>query len=263
MIFDTHAHYDDRAFDEDREELIRRFDELGIGAVTDPGSTKESIPLIAELTRKHSRIYGALGIHPSECAEMTEQDLEEIRKLLHLPKMVAVGEIGLDYHWDTPERELQKHWFRRQLELARQERLPVIIHSRDAAADTLEILRECHAEEIGGVIHCYSYSAELSQEFLDLGFYLGVGGVVTFRNGKKLKETVRRTPLERIVLETDSPYMAPEPHRGERNSSLLLRYVVNEIAKIKEVAPEEVIRTTWNNACALYRMDPAETGRPE
>ena len=263
MIFDTHAHYDDRAFDEDRGELIRRFDELGIGAVTDPGSTKESIPLIAELTRKYSRIYGALGIHPSECAEMTEQDLEEIRKMLRLPKMVAVGEIGLDYHWDTPERELQKHWFRRQLELARQERLPVIIHSRDAAADTLEILRECRAEEIGGVIHCYSYSAELSKEFLDLGFYLGVGGVVTFRNGKRLKETVRRTPLERIVLETDSPYMAPEPHRGERNSSQLLRYVVNEIAKIKEVTPEEVTRTTWNNACALYRLDPAGTGRPE
>lgn len=185
MIFDTHAHYDDEAFDEDREVLIGRFEELGIGAVTDPGSTKESIAKIIELTERHKRIYGALGIHPSECGEMTEEDLEEIRRGLHLPKMVAVGEIGLDYHWDTPERELQRHWFRRQLELAGEENMPVIIHSRDAAADTLSILKECGAGETGGVIHCYSYSPELASEFLKLGFFLGIGGVVTFRNGKK------------------------------------------------------------------------------
>lgn len=150
MIFDTHAHYDDDAFDEDREALIGRFEELGIGAVTDPGSTKESIAKIIELTKRHKRIFGALGIHPSECGEMTEEDLEEIRRGLHLSKMVAVGEIGLDYHWDTPERELQRHWFRRQLELAGEENMPVIIHSRDAAADTLSILKECRAGELGG-----------------------------------------------------------------------------------------------------------------
>ena len=172
-----------------------------------------------------------------------------------MPKMVAVGEIGLDYHWDTPERELQRHWFRRQLELAGEENMPVIIHSRDAAADTLSILKECRAGELGGVIHCYSYSPELASEFLKLGFFLGIGGVVTFRNGKKLKETVRETPLDRIVLETDSPYMAPEPHRGERNSSLFLRYVVRQIAEIKKLSPETVIEETWKNACRLYRLD--------
>ena len=255
MIFDTHAHYDDAAFDEDREEVIGRFGELGIGAVTDPGSTMESLDRIIALVGAHANIYGALGIHPSECAEMTEKDLERIRQGLRLPKMVAVGEIGLDYHWDTPERKLQQHWFRRQLDLAREEGKPVIIHSRDAAADTLQILRECRAEEIGGVIHCYSYSAELAPEFWRMGFFLGVGGIVTFRNGKKLKETVRKTPLERIVLETDSPYMAPEPHRGERNSSLLLRYVVRQIAEIKELPAEAVVEQTWKNACRLYRME--------
>lgn len=255
MIFDTHAHYDDVAFDEDREEVLARFEEFGIEAVTDPGSTLESLDRIITLAGTHANIYGALGIHPSECGEMTEKDLEKIRQGFRLPKMVAVGEIGLDYHWDTPEREVQKHWFRRQLDLAREEKKPVIIHSRDAAADTLQILREGRAEETGGVIHCYSYSAEMAPEFLRLGFFLGVGGVVTFRNGKKLKETVRQTPLERIVLETDSPYMAPEPHRGERNSSLFLRYVVRQIAEIKELPAETVMEQTWKNACRLYRID--------
>ena len=252
MIFDTHAHYDDEAFDEDREVLIGRFEELGIGAVTDPGSTKESIAKIIELTERHKRIYGALGIHPSECGEMTEEDLEEIRRGLHLPKMVAVGEIGLDYHWDTPERELQRHWFRRQLELAGEENMPVIIHSRDAAADTLSILKECGAGEAGGVIHCYSYSREMAQEFIKMGYYIGVGGVVTFKNAKKLKETVEAIPLERILLETDCPYMAPEPHRGTRNDSSNIPFVIAKIAELKGITAEEVERVTEENAVRLF-----------
>ncbi len=254
MIFDTHAHYDDMAFEQDRAQLLERFRPLGIGAVTDPGSTYESLELICQLTERYSWIYGAMGIHPSECAAMTEQWMEEIENFLQKSKMVAVGEIGLDYHWEEPGREWQQHWFRRQLQLARKVNKPVIIHSRDAAADTMRILKEEHAGEIGGVIHCYSYSPELAQEFLQMGFYIGVGGVVTFKNGKKLKETVQQIPLEKIVLETDSPYMAPEPNRGQRNSSLNLRYVAAAIAELKGISSEKVIEQTWQNALDLYRI---------
>lgn len=253
LIFDTHAHYDDNAFQEDQQALLEQFGALGIGAVTDPGSTYESLDRIVSLTQRYPWIYGAMGIHPSECEDMTEKWLCEIEEKMQLPQMVAVGEIGLDYHWEEPERQKQQYWFRRQLQLARKINCPVIIHSRDAAEDTLRILREEQASEVGGVIHCYSYSPELAQSFLELGFYIGVGGVVTFKNGKKLKETVRRIPLERIVLETDSPYMAPEPHRGERNCSLFLRYVVQTIAELKGTVAEEVTEQTWQNACSLYR----------
>ena len=254
MIFDTHAHYDDNAFAEDRAELLGSFHELGIGAVTDPGSTHESLDLICNLMQEYDWIYGAMGIHPSECKDMTEDWIEEIRKKLQYPRMVAVGEIGLDYHWDEPAKEWQQHWFRRQLQLAREVNLPVIIHSRDAAADTLTILKEERAADVGGVIHCYSYSPELAEDFLQMGFYIGVGGVVTFKNGRKLKETVHRIPLERIVLETDSPYMAPEPNRGKRNASPYLRYVAQTIAEIKGITAEEVKEQTWKNAHRLYRI---------
>lgn len=259
LIFDTHAHYDDNAFQEDQQALLEQFGNLGIGAVTDPGSTYESLDRIITLTQHYPRIYGALGIHPSECENMTEEWLREIEEKMKLPQMVSVGEIGLDYHWEEPQRQKQQYWFRQQLRLARRIDRPVIIHSRDAAEDTLRILREEGAGEVGGVIHCYSYSPQMAQPFLDLGFYVGVGGVVTFKNGKKLKETVRRIPLERIVLETDSPYMAPEPHRGERNSSLFLRYVVQTIAELKEIPAEEVVRQTWQNACRLYRLNSYKT----
>ena len=255
LIFDTHAHYDDNAFQEDQQELLEQFGDLGIGAVTDPGSTHESLDRIVELTQHYPWIYGALGIHPSECEDMTDEWLMEIEEKMKLPQMVSVGEIGLDYHWEAPQRSRQQYWFRQQLRLAGRLDRPVIIHSRDVAEDTLRILREEGAGEVGGVIHCYSYSPQLAQSFLDLGFYIGVGGVVTFKNGKKLKETVRQIPLERIVLETDSPYMAPEPHRGERNCSLFLRYVVQTIAELKETSAEEVVRQTWQNACRLYRLE--------
>lgn len=254
MIFDTHAHYDDDAFAADRDELLAQFAALGIGAVTDPGSTYESLGRIAELVAEYPQVYGALGIHPSECGAMTEDWIDEIRERMQQPRMVAVGEIGLDYHWEEPERERQQHWFRRQLRLARELQKPVIIHSRDAAADTLRILKEEKAEEMGGVIHCYSYSPELAGEFLNMGFFLGVGGVITFKNGRRLKETVRQIPLERIVLETDSPYLAPEPYRGHRNCSLYLRHVVAMIAELKGVTAERVAEQTWENAQLLYRL---------
>lgn len=254
MIFDTHAHYDDHKFDEDREELIAQLKPAGIGAVCNIASDLPSIDTTLEIAEKHADFYCALGIHPSECVPLTDEKLEEIRAKLHRPKAVAVGEIGLDYYWPEPSRDIQQKWFRRQLEMASEEHLPVVIHSRDAAKDTLDIMDESCNWDNGGVIHCFSYSVEMAREYRKRGFFIGVGGVVTFKNGKKLKEVVADTPLSQIVLETDSPYLAPVPYRGKRNSSLNLPYVVAEIARIKNVSEEEVEAVTWENGHRLYHI---------
>ncbi len=254
MIFDTHVHYDDPAFDEDRDSLIASLEKSGIGNVVDIGASIDTTRKALELAHKYDFIYAAVGVHPSEVEELTEDSFELLREWSEDGRCVAIGEIGLDYHWPEPGRELQKKWFRRQLDLARQKQLPVVIHSRDAAKDTVDIMKEEHAEEIGGVVHCFSYTKEIAKECLDMGFYIGVGGVVTFKNGKKLREVVEITPIEKILLETDCPYLAPEPYRGKRNSSLYLPYVVEEIAKIKNISPEEVIRITENNAKTMYNL---------
>lgn len=254
MIFDTHAHYDDEAFDEDREELLPGLPAGGIGRVVNIGSTVASCGKCLELAEKYEHVYAAVGVHPSETSELSEETFEKVGQQCLHPKCVAVGEIGLDYYWPEPGADLQKNWFERQLELAREVKKPVVIHSREACRDTLEILRACRAEEIGGVIHCYSYSREAAREFLNLGFFFGIGGVLTFQNARKLQEAVEYLPLDRIVLETDAPYLAPVPHRGKRNSSLNLPYVAAQLAKIKGISREEAVRSTWQNACRLYRM---------
>ena len=252
MIFDTHAHYDDEAFDEDREELLASLKENGIGAVTNIGASLESCRTTLKLAEAYPWMYGALGIHPSESGELTEEDMDWLQGLLGNEKIRAVGEIGLDYYWEEPEHEVQKKWFARQLDLARQARLPVIIHSRDAAKDTLDIMKAEKAGDMGGVIHCFSYAPEIAREYLDMGYYIGVGGVVTFKNAKKLKEVVKMLPPERILLETDCPYLAPVPYRGKRNSSLNLPYVAAAVAELKGMETEEVIRITNENARKLY-----------
>lgn len=173
-------------------------------------------------------------------------------------KIVAIGEIGLDYYWDEPAREIQKHWFDRQMELARDVDLPLIIHSRDAAQDTFEMMKAQNAGEIGGVIHCFSYGVEMARKFLEMGFYLGIGGVLTFKNGKKLREVVEYMPIEKLLLETDCPYLSPEPNRGKRNSSLNLPYVVEAISQIKGIDKEEVITITRENALRMYRIPRGE-----
>ena len=254
-IFDTHAHYDDEAFAEDREELLLSLPSQGIGRVVNVGSSLDSCKKTLELMDSYDYIYGAIGIHPSDTAELTESDMDWLKACCNHRKCVAVGEIGLDYYWDEPERELQKKWFVRQLELARQVKKPVIIHSREAARDTADILTEERAGEIGGVIHCYSYTKEMAKIYLDMGFFFGIGGVLTFNNAKKLKEAVEYIPMDRIVLETDSPYLAPVPNRGKRNSSGYLPYVVAAMARIKGLDEEEIRKTTWDNALRLYRMD--------
>ena len=211
MIFETHAHYDDEKFDGDREELIAELREAGIGPVINVGASIESTNTTLELVKKHDFMYAAVGVHPSDVDGLNEETFAWLAEQTRLDKTVAVGEIGLDYYWDK-EPEVQKNqriWFQKQMELARKADLPVIIHSRDAAEDTMRIMKEVHAEEIPGVIHCYSYSPEMAKEFVKMGYYIGVGGVVTFKNAKKLVQTVQEIPIERILLETDCPYMAP------------------------------------------------------
>lgn len=254
MIFDTHAHYDDPVYDKDREELFRTMRSEGVGIITDIGADIESTKRAVELSESYDFIYAAAGVHPSEVYSLEETDMDFLREAAKNSKVVAIGEIGLDYHYEDTVREVQKKWFVRQLEIAKETNLPVVIHSRDAAQDTLDIMKAEHAEEIGGVIHCFSYGWDMAKIYLDMGFYLGIGGVVTFKNAKKLKEVVQKAPLERLVLETDAPYLAPEPYRGKRNASHYLKYVINEIAVLRNLIPEEVILITEDNGKQMYRI---------
>lgn len=254
MIFETHAHYDDKQFDQDRENLLCSMQENGIETILNAGSSIEACRSIIVLTEQYEFLYGALGVHPSDITDLQEVDYEWLREKTKLPKIVAVGEIGLDYYWDKEEKvqKNQRYWFRRQLDLARERSLPVIIHSREAAQDTLRLMKEAHAEQIPGVVHCFSYSLEMALEYIKMGYYIGIGGVITFKNARKLKEAAANIPLERILLETDSPYLAPEPNRGTRNSSLNLKYIAGAIADIRNISVEEVIDTTRENARTLF-----------
>ena len=254
MIIDTHAHYDDEAFDADREVLFASMQEHGIEKLVNVCASIDGLQDTVKLIEKYPFIYGAVGVHPDDAEQMTEETLAEIRRISHMDKMIAIGEIGLDYYWhkEKKEHEIQQKMFRAQMEIAREEKLPFMIHSRDAAEDTLNIVREyMQGGMYGGIIHCFSYSREIAAEYLNMGLYLGIGGVVTFKNAKKLKEVVQYAPLSQLVLETDCPYMAPEPNRGKRNSSLYLPYVVQAIAELKQVSPEEVIEVTRENTDRL------------
>ena len=257
MIFDTHTHYDDDQFDEDRDALLLSLAESGVGAIANMGASMRGAKDSVALAKKYPFAYAAVGIHPDHAKELNEEEFAVLRTLAVEEKVVAIGEIGLDYYWDATEREEQKYWFKRQLSLAQELQLPVVIHSREAAADTLEIMKEAYEDsgrKLTGVIHCFSYGVEMAQEYLKMGFFLGVGGVATFKNGRKLKEVIEAAPLEKLVLETDCPYLAPVPFRGKRNSSDKLSYVIESIAEIKGVTTEEVERITWENACQLYRL---------
>ena len=254
MIIDTHAHYDDEQFDEDREEILGKMQDAGIGMIMDAGSTILSWDKIVKLTEEYPFVYGAIGVHPDEVGNLDETQFARMERLLDKEKIKAVGEIGLDYYWHKEEAEhkQQQEMFRAQMDIAREEKLPFMIHSRDAAEDTLEIVKEYMKKDMsGGIIHCFSYSKEIAAEYLKMGLYLGIGGVLTFKNAKKLKEVAAIAPLSQIVLETDCPYMAPEPNRGRRNSSLNLPYVAEALAQIKGITAEEVIAVTEENAKRL------------
>ena len=255
MIFETHAHYDDERFAEDRRELLTQLPSLGIRKVINVASTIPSIEECIELAQSYNHVYAAVGVHPSELEGMSEDVIEKMRKLAAWEKTVAIGEIGLDYYWDASDHETQKKWFLRQLELAKELDKPVIIHSREAAQDTLDMIRQAGGPDFNMVIHCFSYSTEIAREYLNMGYYLGIGGVVTYKNGRKLKEVVSYMPLDRILLETDAPYLSPVPFRGKRNSSEKIHYVAEEIARLKNVSQEEVLEAAWNNACRFYRLN--------
>lgn len=254
MIFDTHVHYDSEEFDEDREALLSGLQGQGIGVVVNIGASIRTTKNTLELIRKYPFIYGAAGVHPNETGELNDELMQWLREAAENPKIVAIGEIGLDYYWDKPDRETQKRWFVRQLDLARETGLPVVIHSRDAAKDTLDIMKEQKAGDIGGVIHCFSYGVEIAREYLNMGFYLGIGGVLTFKNARKLKEVAEYMPMDRLVLETDCPYLSPVPFRGKRNSSLYLPCVVEAVSQIKGISREQVEQITYDNARKLYGL---------
>lgn len=251
MIFDTHAHYDDSQFEKDRDMVLASMPELGVGTIVNVSASYDSCRRAVALAEKYPFVYAAVGIHPDEVGALNEETFAEMKKLFQHKKVVAVGEIGLDYYWDNEPHDVQQEWFIRQVELARELDLPVLIHSREAAADTMYVMKT-YAQGLRGVIHCYSYSREMAEEYVKMGFYIGIGGVVTFKNAKKLKEVAEAVPLKRIVLETDCPYMAPEPFRGRRNQSSYLRYVAEKIAELKDISTEEVIAVTEENARKLY-----------
>ena len=255
MIFDSHAHYDDEAFDEDRDELLEFLEKSGIRKVVNVGASMNTSMASVELAKKYDYIYASIGVHPSETEELTEEKIDELKEYSKLDKVVAIGEIGLDYYYPTPDRDLQKKWFYRQLDLAVETKLPIIIHSRDAAKETMDILKEYQGKISHGVIHCYSYGVEMAKEFVNMGYYIGIGGVLTFNNAKKLKEVAKEIPIDKIVIETDCPYLSPVPNRGKRNSSLNLEYVVKELALIKGISEEEVKEITYNNAKKLYGLE--------
>ena len=292
MIFDTHAHYDDHAFDGDRKEILSGLLEQGVSLVMEASAAARNMPVILQMTREYDFIYGSAGLHPCETygcgdnmgrpvmhkaamdvpevraaleafaddeiitqewtAGRREEDL--IKALLCQPKIQAVGEIGLDYHYDDTRKDVQKEWFAKQIVFAKEADKPIFIHSRDAAADTLDLVKAEDAARVGGIVHCFSYSKEMAAAYVDLGFYIGVGGVVTYKNAKKLKEVVSYLPMTSIVLETDCPYLAPSPFRGRRNDSSLIQYTAEAIAQLKGISVQEVIEVTEANAKQVYRI---------
>ena len=253
MLFDTHAHMDDRAFDADREELLRSLPEQGLKLVMNPGCSLESSRNVSRLTREYDFLYGAVGSHPDAADEVNDAVLAEYRELCKLnSKIRAIGEIGLDYHYEDIPRQIQMQAFRSQMELARELDLPVIVHERDAHEDGMSVVRDFPT--VTGVFHCYSGSAEMARQLVDKGWYIGFTGVLTFKNARKAVEVASSIPLERIVLETDCPYMAPEPFRGKRNHPGYLYRMAEKLAEIRGMSVEEVHTVTTENGRRLYRI---------
>ena len=257
MIIDTHAHYDDEQFDSDRDILLNSSNmyDNKIAAIVNASANMSGCRATLDLIKKYEKVYGMLGVHPEDVGELTDADYGWIRAHCNDSKIVAIGEIGLDYHYEeNPSKEIQINHFRRFIRLAKEVNLPINVHSRDATKDTMDVIAEENAAEVGGIIHCFSSSSETALKYIDMGFYIGIGGVVTFKNAKKLVDVVKQCPLERLVLETDCPYMAPTPHRGERNSSYYIPLVVSQIASIKDVSEEEVLKVTENSARKVYKL---------
>ncbi|MEK6263661.1 MAG: TatD family hydrolase [Clostridium sp.] len=253
MIFDSHAHYDDETFNDDRDAVIHEINDSGVIGVLNCGASIEGARKSVELSGKYDFVYAAVGIHPEHADTVNEQMINELRDLAQNVKVRAIGEIGLDYYYEeNPSRAIQKEAFRLQMRLATELKLPVVIHDRDAHSDTLDILKEF--PEVIGVVHCFSGSVEFAKECLKLGYYIGFTGVITFKNAKKIVEVARTVPLDRILVETDCPYMAPTPYRGKRNKSDYIKYIIEKISEIKERSIEEIEEITVFNAKQLLKI---------
>lgn len=254
MLFDTHTHFDDEKFNEDRFEMINKAHDSGVDLILNAAADIESSRAGVLLGKEFDFIYSSVGFHPSVAKDVTEEMFKEIETLAKNPKVVAIGEAGLDYYYDDSPRDIQKEIFRRQIELAKSLKLPIIVHDRDAHEDTLNILNEENAKECGGVLHCFSGSVEMAKIVLNMGLYISVGGVVTFKNAKKLVEVVKYVPMDRLLLETDAPYLTPEPYRGKRNYSGYVGLVAEKVAELKGLSYDDVTAKTFENGKRFFKL---------
>ena len=251
MLFDTHAHYDDARFDRDRDELLTSMPGKNVGLIVNPGCDVATSRMAVEMARKYQFLYAAVGIHPENCGDFDPAMIDTLRTLAGEKKVVDIGEIGLDYYWaENPPKELQQEVLRRQLALAEELSMPVIIHDRDAHADTLAIVREF--PHVKGVFHCFAGSVEMARELVRAGWMLSFNGAATFKNARKAPEVIAAVPLDKLMIETDAPYLTPVPHRGERNDSSYVCFVAEQIARIKGISPREVEEATWENGRAFF-----------
>ncbi|WP_066371825.1 TatD family hydrolase [Neobacillus fumarioli] len=255
MLFDTHVHLNDQQYKEDLPEVITRAQEAGVSMMVVVGFDRPTIKRAMELAEQYDFIYACVGWHPVDAIDLTEEDLLWIEDLAAHPKVVALGEMGLDYHWDKSPKEIQQEVFRKQIQLAKKVKLPIVIHNREATADVVEILKEEGAEEVGGIMHCFSGSPEVAKECIKMNFYISLGGPITFKNAKKPKEVAAEVPLDRLLIETDCPYLAPHPYRGKRNEPRFVRLVAEQIAEIKGLTFEEIANATAQNARKIFAIN--------
>lgn len=255
MLIDSHAHLDDRRFDRDREDIINSFKDNDISLVINPGADLSSSIKAVNLAEEYDNIYAAVGVHPHSAKDVDESTMEILRSFTDREKVIAIGEIGLDYHYDNSPRDIQRKWFIEQMKLAKEVDLPIIIHSRDAQQDTFDLLKAEQDGNLEGVLHCYSGSVEMAKEYIKLGFYISIAGPVTFKNARVLKEVAREVPLDKMLIETDAPYLTPEPYRGKRNEPVYVRFVAATIAEEKGISFEEVARRTAENTKKLFRIE--------
>ncbi len=255
MLFDSHAHLTDRRFDQDRDETIKRAFESGVEYIMNPGADFETSVEAIELAESYEKIYAAVGVHPHDAKSMDESMLMLLESMAKKKKVKAVGEIGLDFHYDHSPRDIQRHWFREQIRMAKRVGKPVIVHDREANQETFDILKEEEAFGNGVLMHCYSGSAELARQYVKLGAYISIAGPVTFKNARKTVEVAESVDLSRLMIETDSPYLTPVPYRGKRNESAYVRHVAERIAEVRNISVEEVANATLENAKRFFRID--------
>lgn len=255
MLFDTHTHINAEEFKDDLEDVMDRAKHAGIEAMVVVGFDRPSMEGVRPLIERYDQVYGAVGWNPVDAVDMTDKDLERIEELLNHPKMVALGEIGLDYHWDKSPKQVQKDVLKRQIHLARKLGLPIIIHNREATEDTIAVLREEHAEEVGGVMHCYSDNWAWARKCIALNFYISFGGPLTFKNAPLVRETAAQVPLDRLLIETDCPYLSPHPFRGKRNEPARVKLVAEKLAEVKGLSYDEIARITFENAKRCFHIE--------